>query len=247
MHKTIRCLVAVGILAWMSFALAQTSYEEMEVGSVVKDGIKRGVFMKPIPLPEGEWLVVSKRTEEREFTRDYTKITRPQYVFTLKSMNAAESPIYAMVIWFNPEALGINWRNDNCKHPDPRALVDDFGYNADSTLYVCAMSWPVTGYKDLVATSATSPNKWRQLNLSGLADYPHDIFDDTLEVNVWGSKFKGTAMGYTFLIKKKGDLLNDEAYSNYVKDWVHSAGLALGDTLINNQAAIALPAPYPPR
>jgi hypothetical protein len=189
--------------------------------------------------------VVSKRTEEREFTRDYSKITRSQYVFTLKSVHADASPIYAMVIWFNPEALGINWRNDKCEHRDPRALVDDFGYNADSTLYVCAMSWPVSSYKDLVATSATSPNKWRQLNLSSLAAYPDDISDETIEVNVWGSKFKGTAMGYTFLMKRKGDLLNDSAYSNHIKDWIHSTGLALGETLINNEAAIALPAPYP--
>ena len=245
MWKATKWVVTGAILSWASLAMAQTPYEEIEVGTVVKDGIERGTFMKPIPLPEGEWLVVSKRTEDREFTRNNSKFTRPQYFLTLKSARPQESPIYAMVVWFNPDALNMNWGNKKCENQNPKAMIDDFGYNADSMLYLCAVSWSVSGYKDKVATSATSSNNWRQLNLPGLAAYPDDISDDTLEVNLWGNKFKGTAMGYTFLIKRKGDFLSDSAYASYVKDWVHATGLALGETLINNKAVIALPANYP--
>ena len=56
--KATRYLATGVMLLCASLAMAQTSYEKMEVGTVVNKGIERGTFMKPIPLPEGDWAVV---------------------------------------------------------------------------------------------------------------------------------------------------------------------------------------------
>lgn len=248
MWKTIRYLATSTLLLWVSLAQAETPYEKIEVGSLIKSGIERGVFTKPIPLPDGEWLVVSKRSEDIEITYGNAQSRKlPRYFYTLKNTHVAESPIYGMVVWFNPDALDINWGNKKCENKNEKALVDDFGYNADSMLYVCAVSWSVSGYKDKVATAATSKNKWRQLNLAGLDAYVDEISDDTLEVNIWGNKYRGTALGFTFLIKRTSDFHTDAAYASYVKDWVHAAGQVIGETLANNTASFVLPAPFPPQ
>ena len=243
--RTIKYLATGAMLLCGSLAIAQTSYEKMEEGTVVTSGIERGTFMKPIPLPEGEWLVVRKWSDNLEFSRGSQKFTRPQHTFLLKNTQATKSPIYAMTVRFNPNSLDVNWGNSKCENANPKALVDDFGYTPNSTLYVCAVSWQLSNFKKRVAGSAESKNKRDQIQLSGLAAYPDDIPDNTLEVNVWGNKYRGTAIALTFLIERKGDAETDVAYASYVKDWVHATGVALGDTLINDKASIVQPAPYP--
>ena len=145
---------------------------------------------------------------------------------------------------FTPDALAVNWGNKKCEHSNPKAIIDDFGFNADSMLYVCAVTWSVDGYKNKILTSAESNNKWRSLNLPGLAAYPNDLTDEILEVNIYGNRFKGTTLGFTFLVKRVGDVFGDQKYADYAKNWVHSAGLVILDYLNHKDATFELPKQY---
>ena len=242
-----RYLLAGLIAAFSASAIAQTEFEKIDVGTVLtKDGIKLGMFVKPISLPEGEWQVVSKQLEEIPLKRGNGAPIAPakKIWLTLKNNQASASPIFAIVMGFTPEAFDINWGNAKCANTNSDALVDDFGFTTNTTTYVCGTVWSISDYKNKIAKVAESKNKWARDNLTALAAYPNDIADQVLEVNLYGNQYRGRNVGFTFLIKRMGDVKTDPSYAQYVKDWTHAAGLSLISILKNDATTFALPTPF---
>ena len=56
------CIVLLAISS--PCVVAQTAYGSIEKGMVLSGGIGLGLFVKPLPLPPGDWLVVSKTTSD---------------------------------------------------------------------------------------------------------------------------------------------------------------------------------------
>lgn len=238
-----KCFAIFALLAASTWASAGAQYDKLEVGSVVQGGIELGGFQKPIPLPEGEWLVVSQRKDDMEFTRRNSTFKLPRYSFTLKNKQV-DSPLYAMVMSISPDAMHINWNNGKCANANEKAIVDDFGLSPDSVSYLCAVGWQISNYKERVTTSATSDNKWRQMYLPGLIPYVDDVSDASLEVWFSANIYKGVNINATYMLKRTGDTYKDPAYLAYVKNWIHTTGLALGDVVANKEAHIEAPKPY---
>jgi len=237
-----------GLIAIVSAsAIAQTEFEKIEVGTVLtKAGIKLGVFVKPIPLPDGEWQVVSKQLEEIPLKRGNGAPMAPakKIWLTLKNNQASSSPIFAIVMGFTPEAFDINWGNSKCANSNADALVDDFGLSPDTTTFVCGTTWSLSGYKKRMGKMADSKNKWVRDNLAPLAAHLDDIADQVLEVNLYGNQYRGRNVGFTFLVKREGDVKTDPSYEKYARDWAHAAGLSLISILKNDATSFALPTPF---
>ena len=226
-------------------AHADYNYEKIEVGTVLKIGIKLGTFSKPIPLPEGEWLVVNKRVEDIALrSSNFAIAPTPRVHLTLKNNQAADSLLYAMVMSFTPEPPNVNWGNGKCENTNSKALVDDFGYTPSSMLYLCATTWSLSGFKSRVIKAGDSKSKWDKDNLTALSAFPDDIADNTLQVSFYGNQYKGLEISFTFLIKREGDFLTDPAYAKYAKEWTHAAGLSLAEVLKRNVATFVLPTGY---
>jgi len=243
----VRYLLAGLIAIFSASAIAQTEFEKIDVGTVLtKAGIKLGVFAKPIPLPEGEWKVVSKRIEELQLTRgDHTSTSPAKRIWlTLKNNQASASPIFAIVMHFTPEAFNINWGNRKCENTKSNALVDDFSLSPDSVTYVCGTAWSLSSYKKRVASASESTSNWDKNNLVALSTYAEDIPDKVLEVSFYANQYRGRNMGFSFLMKREGDFQTDPAYAQYVKDWTHAAGLSLMSVLKNDAATFSLPTPF---
>ncbi len=219
---------------------AQTSYEKIEVGTVLTSaGISLSSFAKPIPFPEGEWVVVGKRIENLPLSGGREKST-PKVFLTLKN-DTANSPIFAMVMAFTPNSVPINWGNTKCESSNPKTLVDDYGTTPDSMLYVCGVVNSFSNFKKMVAASPASSNQWMKTNFSGLVQYPDTISDNVLWINVNGNRFRGKSFNFTFFVKRKGDVATDSDYAKYIKDWTHATGLALSNALENKEAKFTLP------
>jgi len=243
----IKCLL-LGLIAVFSVSVsAQTEFEKIDVGTVLtKEGIKLGIFVKPIPLPDGEWQVVNKRIEEIPLTRGGAATTPARDIWlTLKNNKASESPIFAIVMGFTPDAVPIRWNgNGNCENTNSKALVDDYGLTRDSLTYVCGKAWSLSNYKKRVSTTAESNSKWDKDNLTALSAFLEDIPDKVLQVGVSGNKDQGRKISLTFLLKREDDFLTNPDYAKYAKDWMHTAGISLKSILQNDAAIFALPSPF---
>jgi hypothetical protein len=235
--------LAVLLAVFSSLVVAQTHYEKIEVGTVLQTGITLGMFSKPIPLPEGDWLVVNKRVNDYPLTGG-SRSSFPAVSLTLKNNSPAAGPIFAIVMWFTPDAISINWGNRKCESNNPKILVDDFGFNADSMLYACANITSIEKFKNAVATTAERSNKWEKDNLTALSAYADDVADNAFRVDISGNRFRGKALAFTFFIKREKDVATDPAYTAYIQDWTHATGLSLLKVLENSTATFSQPTPY---
>jgi hypothetical protein len=167
----------------------------------------------------------------------------PRVWLTLKNKSPGDL-LFALVVSFTPIPYPVNWHNVKCETTNPKVMVDDFGISPDAMLYVCAKTYSHSNYKNTLANSKTSKNQWAKANLSGLAAYPEAVADNALSVDLYGNRFRGRDIWYSFLIKREGDLLTDPNYAKKVKDWTHAAGLALSNVLENKSALFVLPTSY---
>ena len=246
MTKLFRFLSAL-VLAFCSFSsLAQTDHEKIEIGSVLTSGIGIGTFAKPIPLPAGEWLVVSKRTDDVKLTRtDGTSVAgTPKVWLTLKNNRPADSLLFALVVSFTPDAGNVNWGNGACESKNSNTLVDNFGSKPDSLVYLCSKMYSHSGFKEKLEKVAAGTSKWWKNNLSELAAYAGEAPDKVMWVDVYGNQYKGRNMFFAFILKREGDVAADPAYAQYVKDWAHAAGMSLGKILDNSATEFVLPKAY---
>lgn len=244
--------VALGVLWGLSLSLcssmvaAQTKYEDIKVGSVLTSGIELSSFVKPLPLPAGEWLVVSSHEDDVALRSNNTAMTKatPRLWLTLKNNRPDDSPLLAIVIAFTPEAHSVNWRNAYCESRNPKVLVDDFGTSPSSIVYLCAKAYSHTKFPEKLAKIAEGDSAWWKANLSALTPYASDFPDDMVSVDLGGNQNKGRNVWFSFFFKRDGDLASDAAYAQHVKDWMHTAGLSLQKVLDNSTTEFALPKKY---
>jgi hypothetical protein len=236
--------IAIFLLAAASFvsAYAQTNYEKIEIGSIVQSSIGIGTFVKPIPIPPGEWLLVSKYIDEKNLTSNKGDSVKLTYVWmTLKNNKIESGPISAFVLSFTPDSSNINYVNGKCESSNQKVLVDDFGTNPNSLLYLCGNTnaWP--SFKKTLSSASGNTNSWFKNNFTALAAYSAEMPDEILMRTVTGNKFKGRSVSYTFVTRRDGVFPSDPAYAKYATDWTHSDGLTLNSVLNNNDAKFSTP------
>ena len=240
-----RLIIAGALVIGSSLTFAQTNYEKIEVGSVLKAGIGLGSFTKPIPLPDGDWLVVSKRVEDISLTisRRSSSFSTPRIWLTLKN-NQPDPLVFAMVMSFTPEAPKVSWGNGKCENSNPKVLTDDFGSTTSSLLYICSYASSYSGFRNRLSKAPESTNNWWKTNLTELAPYAKEFPDNVLWVDVFGNQHLGKYHSFAFLLKREGDTSTDAMYADHIKKWVHATGLSLGKVLENNAAELVLPTAY---
>lgn len=240
-------LFSMSLSMFSCLAMAQVPYEKIEVGSVLqKDGISVGSFVKPFPLPDGEWLVVNKRADDIVLRngRGETVASTPRVFLTMKNKNTSASPLFAMVMSFTPEASSVNWGNGNCESKNPKIFVDDFGTRSDSLIYACSYIHTHTRLKEKIAKVQDGTNKWWKNNLASLAEFADEIPDNAFLIDVMGNQYRGRNISFTFIIRRDGDPFSDSGYAAHIKDWTHATGLSLQKVVDNSATTFALPTAY---
>jgi len=248
MKSWVNGLGAVLIAVLCGLAEAQTAYDKVEVGTLLKGGagggIGLGTFVKPLPLPEGEWLVVNKRVDGIPLTTNGMPVTPAQFMRLTLKKNTPEGLLFAMVVEFTPDAVPIIWGTGPCTSTNPVVLFDSLDLAPGGTLFVCAKVFPNTNFKKTIATAAESPDVWLKNNMTAMAAYPDDVENNALSVSVTGSRDRGRRIGYFFFAKREGDIAKDPAYAKHVKDWLRSLGLSLRKMLENDATMFELPKAY---
>jgi hypothetical protein len=67
--------------------------------------------------------------------------------------------------------------------------------------------------------SSSNVNRWPPVKLRVLSDFPEELADETLEVRVYGNRFREKMVDYNFYLQRQADLVSDAAYAKYAKDW----------------------------
>lgn len=241
--KTLHPWLCMVVLAVSSpWAVGQTAYEAIETGMVLSGSIGLGSFVKPLPLPPGDWLVVSKSTDEVPLTGGQLSST-PRVNLTLKSATPNRL-LFAMVLSFTPYTGQVNWKNNTCQGIDNNLLLEDFGLTPSSVLFACALTWSNTAFRSVIEKAPTSNNNWRKTRLAALAAYPGDMQDKVLWIKLDANRYHGRNINLVFFIKRDGDLQSDPAYASHIQAWVHATGLALLDFLGDKTASFTLPTAY---
>ncbi len=242
MNALRHCLCMFLLAFFSQCAVGQTAYSNIEPGMVLNAGIGLGAFVKPLPLPPGDWLVVSKITDDVPLTGG-TLSSTPSIHLTLKN-TTPRSLLFAMVLSFTPDTSRVNWKNSQCKETANSPLVDDFGVTPSGLLFACAKIGPQSNFRGIIEKSPTSSNNWRKTKLAALAAYPADMENDILWIQLYGNRYLGRDIGFVFFVKREGDLRADPVYANHIQAWVHTTGLALLDFLDGKTASLTLPAAY---
>jgi len=233
-------LVAVFAALCGTLSYGQTHYQKIEVGTVLQSGISLGIFTKPIPLPDGNWVVISKRIDEIKLTGG-SRNSVPKVVLTLKNANASTNLLFAMVMEFTPDSHPINWTHSKCASEDKNAFINDFDRTPSSLVYICSKTFVTSNFKSRIASSTSA---WIKSNVSMFSGFPEGIPDDVVWISLNGSQHLGKNIAYSFFIKREGDPNADTAYAEHIKRWAHAAGLSLEKVLTGDNTRFDLPVAY---
>jgi hypothetical protein len=246
--RTAACILA-GLMASVTSTTshAQVAYDKIEVGTMLSaSGIALGLFAKPIPLPEGQWEVLSKQEEFLSLTggRSDSPGNTPRISLILRNTDRQGSPLFAMALHFTPNSLAINWGNQPCTTDNPLGLVDDFGVTPSAMLYACARGDAVPNFRQLVASAPGSANSWVKSTLTSLVPHASDIPVSAVLINVYGNKFRGKSMGVTFMLRADANLDANLAYRSHLQGWMHETGTRWMKVLDNGATPLPGPATY---
>jgi hypothetical protein len=237
---------ALAALVFSGSCLAQVSFSDIKVGTMLDGkGIELGAFIKPLPLPPGDWEVVTRINTVIELRGGRSKST-PNVSLTLKSTNKGNSVI-AMVVDFTPDSSRVNWGSANCKDNKAR-IVEDFETDATTPTFACGLGRLFSaGLKDFFGKAPQSTEEWPKSHLSDLARYVEEIPDAFTLVSLDVNRLGGRRLSYTFFATNAPNQAAGDPYEDTVRDWVKVAGKAVIVFLGNDTSSIpvfpsALPA-----
>jgi hypothetical protein len=243
--RTAACLLASLITSMASTTShAQVAYDQIEVGTILfPSGIALGLFTKPIPLPPGQWEVVSKQEDALALSggRSDAPGSTPRISLTLRNLDRQENPIFALALQFTPNSLAINWRNQPCTAERPSSLLDDFGVNASAMLYACAFGDTAYNFRKTVTDSPSSSNPFVQSTLAGLVPYASDVPNNAVLVDIQGNKFRGKFMRIIYMLQAEANPDLNPTYRSHLKTWMHDTGTRWMKVLDNESTALPGP------
>ena len=143
-----------GMVVALAFSLqvhAQTRYDKIEVGTVLNDGIGMGLFLKPLPLPQGEWLVVDKVDNSLGVNNTHVRGINSTPTISVVARNTApDNPVVALFVSFLPNTTPLSYSNKKCEM-GPSLFVDAVDTTEGGILYVCARAGASSLFQSFVA------------------------------------------------------------------------------------------------
>jgi hypothetical protein len=235
MKLIVRFSAAVVLLLSATGSQAQVDYSDIKVGTQLDGkGIRLGLFIKPVPLPAGDWLVVGRQNEVIALTggRDMNPTTS-QVVLTLKSLDPANG-IAAIILAFRPDSLAVNWAGNYCP-VQGQAITESYGTGRSSTPNACGTAQWVTGsLKNFIKTLASQPDFRSKTQFGGLAPYANELPDAHFAININARRDKGRMLHYNFFGRLPANFMAGNEFEQLTRTWMRDASQAAMDMLEND-------------
>lgn len=233
---------------------AQVDYTDVKAGSMLDGkGIRIGAFVKPVPLPPGDWLVVSRNDSRRPLSGgDGTVNSTSQVTFSLKSADVG-NPIYALLVSFAPDTVPVNWNGNYCETSN-RAFSLTYGSGKYGTGNACASGqWYSSGLRSFLGGAPTHSAPTVREQYSALAPYAAQAPEPYATIHINARRDRGRILDYVVYAGvptgfKPGDDLDLQTQA-----WVKSSAQSMIDMLENTATPIpafpsagsTVPAPAP--
>jgi hypothetical protein len=223
---------------------AQTPYDMMDIGAqLTGKGISFGAFSTPLPLPPGEWLVVSKVASQIGLMggRSDAPNTVPEITVGLKSTDAG-NPVEVLMVTFTPDAVPIRWLSPGCSTTGTAGapFKDDFETSPSSLTYGCAKGrYLVSGTKGLIDNLAHGTVAFNRDLYSGFVPHLSSISDSSLMLNMTFSMDKGRRTSYQMHVRAPSSILRGNAFDVAAQAWTHEVGLSIQAALQRKTIPIA--------
>jgi hypothetical protein len=227
------------LFAFCSLQLhAQVQFDDLTVGQPLSGSVGVGRFVKPLPLPEGNWLVLSKQKSDYKLLDG--KVL-PLHLVALKNSDPA-SPLAALFLAFIPRtAINVSWLKEPCKSSGSKALIDRFDGISTDIIDLCAITFP-TRYLLAAPPAGESDNpNFYKFILPEITTHAKELPPQSMLVALFGSRFLDKKVFYNFVIRSDADPWTDDAYRAQLGTWTHATGKSIYQLLDGETTAFTTP------
>jgi hypothetical protein len=233
--KLVTVFSAAVLLLHATSSQAQVDYTDIKVGTQLDGkGIKIGLFIKPVPLPAGDWLVVARQNEVIPLSggRDMNPTTS-QVVLTLKSLDSANG-IAAIILAFRPDSLPVNWGGNYCPGQN-QAITETYGSGRSSTANACGTAqWVAGSLKNFIKGIASQADSRNKTLFGGLTQFANDLPDAHFSININARRDKGRMLHYNVFGKLPANYMAGNEFEQLTRTWMRGASQAAMDMLEND-------------
>lgn len=234
---------ALGLAAlWMAGTCqAQVDYTDVKAGTVLTGkGIRIGAFIKPVPLPPGEWLVLARHDSRLPIADgDGSFDSTAQVTFTLKSSNTG-NPIYALLVSFAPDSIPVDWNGRFCDTTD-QVFSISYGPEKYSGTNACASGqWSPRGLRAFLHKAPTHSNATVRSDYAALAPYAAQAPEPFVAIQLNARRDKGRNVDYLAYASAPAHFKRGDAFDKQTQEWTKNSAQAVIDML--NNTATTMPA-----
>ncbi|WP_294769075.1 hypothetical protein [uncultured Rhodoferax sp.] len=238
--RTLHAATFAAGLALCASATAQTAYDKLDVGVEVSKGILFSTFAAPLPLPPGNWQVVSKKESSIKLSGGNSESPSevPEIALGLKDTDPG-NPLEMLVVTFTPNSVPITWLSPACNVIGSAGapFKNDFGTTSNGLTYGCARGvYLIRGSKSML--SALAQTQDTRGIYAGFLPYEAALGNSSLFVTMTFSADRGRKVSYQLHARTPAGVGAGDAFDKAAQSWVNTTGQAVQAALQNKSATI---------
>lgn len=241
MRQALFAALGLAVLWIAGASQAQVDYTDVKVGTLLDGkGIRIGAFIKPVPLPPGDWLVLARNDSRLPISgSDGIFDSTAQVSVTLKSTNSG-NPIYALLVSFAPDAIPVDWSGRFC---DTTGTVFSatYGPKTYGGANACASGqWSLHGLRAFLRNAPTDSNATVRDDYAALAPYAAQAPEPYVAIQINARRDKGRNVDYLAYASAPANFKRGDDFDTQTQEWTQHSAQAAMDML--NHTATAMPA-----
>jgi hypothetical protein len=232
---------AVLLLLSATGSQAQVDYSDIKIGTQLDGkGIKIGMFIKPVPLPAGDWLVVARQDEQLPLSgsRELGGTSTSLVSLTLKSRDAGNG-IGALLLSFAPDSVAVLWGAGQCATEGQAIVVELKGSNIRAANGCATAQFMGPGFKEFIADIDKSSNASAKAGFGGLQPYAQSMPDQTVMLAMNARRDGGRLLKYRVFANMPADFKPGDPFEATLKTWMTASTQAMVDMLGNDLTPMA--------
>lgn len=234
MRHTTFAAIGLATLLIAGTSQAQVDYTDVKAGTMLDGkGIRIGAFVKPVPLPPGDWLVVARNDTRRPLSGgNDTFNSTSQITFSLKSTNVG-NPIYALLVSFAPDTVPVNWNGNYCDTTN-RAFSLTYGSGKYGSGNACASGqWFSAGLRAFLGGAPTHTTPAVREQYAALAPYAAQAPEPYTTIHINARRDRGRTVDYMVYAGIPPNFRPGDDFDTQTREWVKNSAQSVIDMLDN--------------
>ena len=186
-------------------------------GQVISGSVPIGEQTLPMPLPQGEWRVASRRETPPDGP------TKSSRVFlTLRNTDPKAS---MAVAWLSYDSKPYYYFQSTvpCEHKTAR-IVESYETTPESPVARCGLANTLTrSFRERVLNSASTGTAWDKANLAALIPYANDLPDAHTWIELRVGANEGRRLTFAFYAAQPTGNQPEDKYLQAIRNWMENS------------------------